>query len=381
MIKFFRKLRKPKYETLNKIEIEAPKILANFNYLKKLQGGAEIFPVLKANAYGHGLAEMCQILNHSEAKMVAVDSFPEAQIAWRYFKGKVLILSEMPQKAYDYCNLRKTEFVIYNEKTLRYVARYGKKFKLHLFYNSGMNREGVKDLTKFIEINKKYLDKVDVTGFCSHLSSAEERTVLNQEQEDKFFHALLFLRSAGYFPTWIHLGNSAAALKSNNRLLTVYRPGLALYGYNPLEEGSIDGIDSKLQPALRVFSSIVSIQSLEANEPVSYNSSYRAREKTNIAVIPFGYFEGLDRRLSNRGKFLVFGWQHNFWAQIAGKVCMNITCLDVGRNEIKLNDKVEIISSDPSDFNSISSLSSLMETIPYEILVKLQPSIRRKIVW
>ena len=85
--------------------------------------------------------------------------------------------------------------------------------------------------------------------------------------------------------------------------------------------------------------------------------------------------------MSNRGKFLVYSWQNNFWAQIAGKVCMNITCLDVGKNEVKLNDKVEIISSDLVILIPISSLASLMDTIPYEVLVKLQPSIRREIVW
>ncbi|MFA5644721.1 MAG: alanine racemase, partial [Patescibacteria group bacterium] len=271
------------------------------------------------------------------------------------------------------------EFVVYSEKTLRYLAKYGKRSKIHLFYNSGMNREGVKDLKKFLELNQKYLDKISLVGFCSHLSSAEEKTVLNQAQEDKFFRGLLLLREAGYFPTWIHLGNSASALTNNNSLLTAYRPGLALYGYNPLSEEDDNNFyfSSKLQPALRVTSSVVFVQNLEANEPVSYNSSYRAREKTNIAIVPFGYFEGLDRRLSNQGEFLI----HDFWAQIAGKVCMNITCLDVGQNNVRIGDRVLLISSDPSAPNSVMAIASLMNTISYEVLVKLQASIHREIVW
>jgi len=146
MINFFRQLLKPKYETLNKIEIDAKKIIANFNYLKEQQGSAEIFPVLKSNAYGHGLKELCLILNHTAAPMVIVDSFPEAQIAWRYFKRKVLILGEMPFKAYSYCDFKRIEFVIYNSETLKYLSGYGKRAKVHLFINSGMNREGIKNI-------------------------------------------------------------------------------------------------------------------------------------------------------------------------------------------------------------------------------------------
>lgn len=384
MINFLRKLLKPKYETLNTIKIDAKKILANFNYLNKRQGSAELFPVLKSNAYGHGLREMCLILNKTTAPMVAVDSFPEAQIAWKNFKRKVLILAEMPLRAYDYCHLGKTEFVVYNDKTLKHLARYKKRAKIHLFFNSGMNREGIKDMASFISSNKPYLDAVDVVGFCSHLSSAEENSVFNQEQENKFFQGLMTLREAGYFPTWIHLGNSAAALTLENTLLTAYRPGLALYGYDPIN-GDDDNLkvsyNSQLQPALQLFSTIVFIQNLGPDEVVSYNASYRTTQETNIGIIPFGYFEGLDRRLSNKGEFCVVHPQKNIWVKIAGKVCMNMTCLDLGQNDVYKGDQVMIISDQKNHPNSAHSLAEIMGTIPYEVLVKLQPSIRREIIW
>jgi len=380
---FFRQLVKPKYETLNKIEIDAKKIIANFNYLKDRQGSAAIFPVLKSNAYGHGLKEMCQIVNCTSAPLVIVDSFPEAQIAWKYFKRKVLILGEMPLQAYDYCNFDRTEFVVYNDKTLKYLSRYGKKIKVHLFVNSGMNREGIKNLKQFIELNKAYLDKVEVIGLCSHLASAEEQSILNQAQEDEFIKSLNDLRAAGYSPRWVHLGNSAGLLTLTNKLLTAYRPGLALYGYNPLSdaEDSEFDINLALQPALKVISKIVSVQKVMPNEPVSYNETYRATKEMNIAVIPFGYFEGLDRRLSNKAEFYITSPSTSFWAPIAGKVCMNLTCLDADGHNVQKGDRVIIISDEKDDNNSVLSLAKLMNTIPYELLVRLQPSIRREIMW
>lgn len=383
MINFFRQLIKPKYETLNKIEIEAKKILANYNYLKERQGSAEIFPVLKSNAYGHGLKEMCKILNETEAPMIVVDSFPEAQIALYHFKRKVLILSEMPLKVYDYCNFKRTEFVVYNSETLKHLARYRKHAQIHLFVNSGMNREGIKDINQFISVNKKYLDRVEVVGLCSHLASADEHSIFNQTQEDEFVAALDALRSAGYFPKWIHLGNSAALLTLKNKLLTAYRPGLSLYGYNPLSdsEESDYEIDSALQPAIKVSTKVVSVQKVFPGEMVSYNESYESTTETNIAVIPFGYFEGLDRRLSNKADLLVLGSENTIWAGIAGKVCMNLTCLDVGLNNVQKGDTVIIVSTNREDRNTVLELSRIMNTIPYEFLSRLNANIRREIIW
>jgi alanine racemase len=383
MINFFRQLIKPQYETLNKIEIDAKKIISNFNYLTERQGSAAIFPVLKSNAYGHGLKEMCLIINHTAAPLIIVDSFPEAQIAWKYFKRKVLILGEMPVEAYDYCDFARTEFVVYNDKTLKYLARHGKKIKIHLFINSGMNREGIKNLKQFIEINKEYLDRVEVVGLCSHLASAEEQSILNQTQEDEFIKSLNDLRAAGYSPRWVHLGNSAGLLTLSNKLLTAYRPGLALYGYNPLSDSEDTKFDINLalQPALKVISKVVSVQKLLPNEPVSYNESYRATKEMNVAVVPFGYFEGLDRRLSNKAEFFVSSLNSSFWAPIAGKVCMNLTCLDADSHSVQKGDTVIIISDEKDERNSVLSLARLMNTIPYELLVRLQPSVRREIIW
>jgi len=378
MLNFLRKLIKPKYPTLNKIEISAANILDNYRHLKTLQPTAAIFPVLKANAYGHGLKEMCQILNATDAPLVVVDSFPEAQIAYRYFQAKVLILGEMPLKAYRHCQFKRTEFTVYNAGTLKYLARFGKRAKVHLFFNSGMNREGLKDLPAFLAANKKYLAKVDVVGFCSHLASAEEDSPLNETQLDNFSEALETLRAAGFFPKWVHLGNSAALFKLDDQLLTAYRPGLALYGYNPFSDES--GRGDGLKPALEVFSHIVSLQDLSAGESVSYNAIYHAPEATRIAVIPFGYFEGLDRRLSNRANFLVQTEREEFFSPIAGQVCMNLTCLDIGLRPAAVGDLVKIISAQPEDQNSLVNLSALMGTIPYEVLVKLQGNIRREII-
>ncbi|MFA5184652.1 MAG: alanine racemase [Patescibacteria group bacterium] len=382
MIESLRHWLKPKYETLNHLEISRSGLLDNYRYLKSLQPAAAMFPVLKSNAYGHGLKELCQILNTVAPPLVVVDSYPEAQIVYRHFRGKVLILGEMPLQAYGYCQLKRTEFVVYNAATLRHLARYGRKAQVHLFVNSGMNREGIQDLPLFLRENKKYLDQVQISGLMSHLAAAEQNSSLNQEQEENFNLALDNLRAAGYFPQWIHLGNSAAVFTSHNKSLTAFRPGLAFYGYSPFsgQDSEVALKAAALKPALEVYSQIIARQEIKSGASVSYNETYLAPSSTTIGVMPFGYFEGLDRRLSNQGRVLVKSAAGDFLCQIAGQVCMNLSCLDCGHNKFQLGDMVQVVSKRPADPNSIVNLALLTGTIPYEILIRFQANIRRKIV-
>lgn len=377
MINFFRQIIRPKYEPLNRLEIISQNLLANLAYLAALQSEAEIFPVLKSNAYGHGLKEVAQILNRSTVKMVAVDSFPEAQIVYRNFSGRVLFLNEMPLQAYRYCQFKRSEFCIYNSATLKYLARHHAGAKIHLFYNSGMNREGISDLELFLAENKAELQRVSVVGFCSHLMAAESDPEITRQQESSFMAALDVLHQNKIFPTWVHLGNSAGIFKLHNKRLTAFRAGLALYGYYPLTDQN--EAERRLQPALRVVSTIIARQSLKKGDKVSYNGRYEAQGDTQIALVPFGYCEGLDRRLSNKAQFLIHG-QSDFYARIAGTVSMNLVCLEAGNNEFALGDQVELISPSSDAPNSIKNLANISQTIPYEQLVRLQSNIHRRIV-
>lgn len=381
IISKIKQLLKPKYDSLNKIEISEEAILENYQLLKKEQPGAAIFPVLKSNAYGHGLKELCLILNKSEAPLVIVDSFPEAQIAYRYFKRKILILGEMPIKAYSYCSLKRTEFCVYNRESLKSLALLGRA-KIHLFVNSGMNREGIKDLSNFLKENQDLLKKVEVVGFCSHLAASEDFTdESNSQQLEKFLNDLKNLKANGYNPTWIHLGNSAAVFSLKNKELTAFRSGIALYGYNPFSQDSIFFNQAEnLKPALKLISTIVSVQDLEIGDKVSYNGTYKAVTKTTIAVIPLGYYEGLPKGLSNKGSLAALEEKNKKYLKIAGKVCMNLSCLEVPKGCFKVGDLIEVISPNKDDNNSIRIFSSLTNTIPYELLVALQSNIRKQIV-
>lgn len=381
MINYLRQFLKPKYPTLNRIEIEAAAILENINFLQERQPQAELIPVLKSNAYGHGLKEVCSILNRSKVKMLAIDSFPEAQIAYRYFRGRILLIGEMPIAAYSHLNWSRTDVCVYNSATLHFLASLGMGVRVHLFVNSGMNREGIKDLPLFWQENKDDLAKVHIAGLCSHLADAEGDGSFNSDQSKKFFESLDFLRRQGINPPMVHLGNSAGVFSLQDERLTAFRPGLAIYGYNPFGKDSPYCKEAQnLRPALRLISTIVSVQDLESGEAVSYNAGYRVDKNTKIAVIPFGYYEGLDRRLSGLAGFQLIKGDKNIRVNLAGKVCMNLSCLDLNGEEAAIGDEVLLVSANRQDFNSLENLASLQSTIPYELLVKFQANIRRIIV-
>lgn len=382
IISYLRQWFKPKYPTLNRVEISAEAILHNLEILQAEQPRAEIIPVLKANAYGHGLKEICQILNRSRVNMVAIDSFPEAQLVYRYFKGRVLLIGEMPVAAYGHLKWSRTDICVYNSSTLRALAALEVQARVHLFVNSGMNREGIKDLPTFWREHSDCWPKVTVQGLCSHLADAEGDGVYNQKQQELFFQDLEFLQQQHCHPVYVHLGNSAGVFALRDQRLTAFRPGLALYGYNPFSEAHPSYLRAQaLRSALRLISTVVAVQDLSAGEIVSYNASFRATQATKIAVIPFGYYEGLDRRLSSLADFQLLVGNKKIRVHVAGKVCMNLCCLEINREEaVVVGAEVVLISPQVNDYNSLTNLASLQGSIPYELLVKLQSNIRRVII-
>lgn len=378
-------LWRPKYPSLNRIEILANNLINNLNFLQSLQKKSEMIPVLKANAYGHGLKEIVSILNKTKVKRVAVDSFPEAQIVNRYFKGKSLIIGQMPLEAYSYLNWRKTEVVVYDLNTLENLAKIRKKISVHLFYNSGMNREGIKDINNFLEQGSQFLKEVKVVGFCSHLAAAEDNDNLNEKQINDFYQALGVLKKYKFYPSIVHIGNSAAIFSVKKDFLNAYRVGLSFYGYhNFSSQSNFKKIaDNNLKPALRVVSKIVNIIDIKKDEIVSYNSKYKAKQAEKIITLPFGYYEGLDWNLSN--SFLrvkLNNRKTNAFLELIGRVSMNLSSWRlVGDIDINIGDEVTIISENKNDNNSINNIAKQINKIPYELLIRLRTNIRKNIIY
>lgn len=382
-IDFLREVKRPKYESLNKIEIHKNHILENITFLSCLYPAATLIPVLKSNAYGHGLKQIASILEATDLPLLAVDSFPEALALYSTSSKNILVLGEHLPSVYQYFDPRRTEFCVYNIETLRHISQVHKKPRVHLFVNTGMHREGIGDLPYFLHQVRSFSKDIEIVGICSHFASADITSDLNQKQKERFSSAVRILKISGLAPhlKYIHLGNSAGIFHTDLDFTTTFRSGYAMYGYNPFSPThEFYTKSNNLKPALRVFSHIVALQKICKGESVSYNETWKAKEDTIIAVIAFGYADGLRRGLSNKG-FCYVGKDKEKCVPVVGNVCMNLTCLDIGCDEsIKIGDEVEVFSDDPNKKNSFYNVASQLDTIPYEIMTGLNPMTRRIIV-
>jgi alanine racemase len=375
MFSFLKNLFKPKVEPMNIIHIDKKALLDNFVYLKTLKPQVRLFPVVKSNAYGHGLDQFLQVYKKVDVPYLVVDSFPEYSIIARHSNHNVLLLGETLSKNYKEFDLKRTAFAVYNVETLHGLAKLKKKLNIHLFLNTGMNREGIQPslLINFLETLKKY-PQIKVEGVMSHFHSADTPSGASmQTQIDLFKQMYYTILEYGHAPKWRHIGASAGLLKMEDDFFNAYRPGLALYGYNPLSpEDPFYDRGEKLKPALSLSSVIVALNEISEGEGVSYGEKWIAPEDATVATVPVGYFEGLPRSLAGK---LFFRRNKELLAQI-GTICMNL-CSCLGKPKMQIGDQVRIIEKEKDSHLGIDHIAREAETISYEILVKLDRGIRR----
>lgn len=376
MLDFLRNLFYPRVTPMNTIYIDRSAILHNYSLLQKLQPQADVFPVIKSNAYGHGLKQVTQILEKTNTPYLVVDSYPEYMIVKRYSKKNILLLGETLPENYRHFDFRRVTFCVYNLKTLEALGRRGKPTKIHLFINTGMYREwaNMHALPEYVSMLNKY-PHIELEWVLSHFHSADViwSTSINDQMDafKKMYYALL---DAGFTPRYRYIANSAGMLKMQDEFFNACRPWLALYWYNPLSSTD-EFYDNgrKLKPALSIKTRVVALQEVAAGQWVSYEYKRLAPQATTVAIIPFGYTEWLARGASNSLSFSRKGKK----IQQVGRITMNLTCVDMSNYNVSLGDEIEIVSSKPNGYNSMYALAEKSGTIPYEVLVKLDPKIRR----
>jgi alanine racemase len=378
------------FEPLNVIEISRSNILHNIDLIQKANSGMNIFPVLKANAYGHGISQVASILKSRKFKYVVVDGYFEALKIWEVSKQPVLLIGVMDPKNLKNINFKNTALTVYDLDTIRELGRIGKKVRIHLKVDTGMRRQGIDPSTSsglkaekptefekiLLEI-KKYRN-IELEGLMSHFSDADNPDMsYTRMQRKRFKDAMKIVKEEWGNVKYIHFGASAGSLKMGEMKTNSLRMGLAMYGYNPyLPKDRMYKKYKDLKPALTLRSRIINDKEVPKGEKVGYGCTFTTERKTRIGVLPLGYYEGVDRRLSNKGSVKF----KNKYLPILGRVSMNLTTIDLTGTNAKRWSKVEVISSDPKEKNSVENLAKLAGTIPYVTLCKLDGSIRRVVV-
>jgi len=372
---------KRKYKTLNLIEISKSALINNYNYFQQLQPGSKICPVLKSNAYGHGLKLIGKFVDQKlNPEFVCVDSLYEAyELKKIGFKGKSLIIGYTFPENFKYKRLKNISLPVFDRQTIALLNKYQPEITVHLKIDTGMNRLGFKE-NQFEEIVrelKKY-PKIKVEGIYSHLASADSgNTKDSLNQITKFKKAISFFESFGFHFKWKHIFATAGAVKFSDPQFNMIRLGLGFYGLSPfLEKSSLArNLENKIIPALKLSSHIIEIKKLEKGETVGYGNTFTASRKMKIGILPIGYYDGVDRRLGNLGFVEVKGSA----CQIIGKVCMNITTVDLSSvKNVYVGQNGQIIGS--KGLTSLPNISSKINTLPYQLLANLSGTTKRILI-
>jgi alanine racemase len=372
------------YQTLNEIRLSQSALLQNYRYFKKLHPGVAIAPVLKSNAYGHGLTLIAHFVDQKlQVPFICVDSLYEAyELEKAAIKTPVLIMGyTLPQNFTIKKNLSHFHFSVFDLDTAQILNRYQPGVKIHLKIDTGMNRLGIKpsNIPRYIKELKK-LNNLKVEGIFSHLSQADDTTIKSytNKQIYTFKQSIALFEQAGFHFHWKHLFATSAASYLTDPDFNLIRLGLGFYGLSPLKPGKVrQSLTRQLKPALSLTTHLAQVKKIEKGSQISYSGTFRTKKPTTIGILPLGYYDGVDRRLSNRG----FVKLKKTFCPILGNVCMNLTIIDITKvPNARVGDRVEIFSDRASSPNSINSIAQEINTIPYELLVKLAVSTKRVLI-
>jgi len=373
---------------LSHCEVDARALTNNFKELQRVSANPEgVSPVLKANAYGHGMEISARILDQAGAKTFCVNELMEAEkLRKQGFEQEIIVLGYIPPEfAKDAVELDVIPVIYSTEVTdaLKQAARVlNKAVSVILKVETGTNRQGlmpkqVLDLAS--EIN--YMPGVNLLGLSTHFADIEDTTdhAFAMKQLQRFMETADYLRKNGIDPGRLSAANSAASILWPDTHLSISRPGIALYGMWPSKETFATAVQRHretvdLRPVLSWKSRIAQVKHVEKGEYVSYGRTFRTTHRTKLAVIPVGYYDGYDRKASNRAHVLINGVR----CQVRGRVCMNMFLADATDvPEARPDNEVVLLGVQKDERITAEDMAAWFGTINYEVTTRINANIPR----
>ena len=362
-------------------EINLASLRHNLRVVRRASGEARVFCVLKADAYGHGAKALARTLERAGADGICVALLEEAvELRDAGIMAPILVMGGYYGRSSGDLLRHRLTPVVHDPaqiETLAQEVRHGsgEGLKIHLKIDTGMGRLGIlpRDLPTVGALLAKN-PEIQLEGLMTHFASADSEDLESlTAQLDEFDAATRLIASMGFAPTVRHAANSAALLKLPRARLDWVRPGIALFGVEP-----IPGIAPELRPVMRVQTRVVATRTLDPGQSVGYGSTWTARRTSHIATIPMGYADGLSRSLSNRGAVLVRGQL----APIVGVISMDMTMIDVTDIEgANTGDECVVLGSQRGPRGEVSitaaDMARQLGTIPWEVLTSISRRVPR----
>jgi len=356
---------------MREIAINLGAIAANYRKIKETTGG-QVMAIVKADAFGHGMIEVSKKLESIGVDILGVADFDEAlELRRAGIKSKIMAWLHGTASDFESALAANIEIGLASEDHLEKVAAAAKKLgtiaKIHLKVDTGLGRNGAA-LANWPELVAKavsYRDQglVELTGVFSHLSGTSEQEDLNQLSV--FEEQVAIAKSLGAEFELRHLAASLAALSYPSTRLDMVRVGLALYGLDPSD--NVRARDFGLVPAMRVSAEVVMTKPVAAGHGVSYGFLHKTTKPSHLALVPFGYGEGLPRAATGTAEVLLNGKRYPILARVA----MDQFVLDLGSDSCKVGDEVVIFGDTSLGAPSAEELARACGTINYEIVTRI----------
>jgi len=344
---------------------------------------AQVWTVVKADAYGHGAVVVAQAALKAGATGLCVAIVDEGVVLRRAgITAPILILSEQPAELAELIvgyGLTPTVTSTRGAATIANAAATAQRVvKVHLKIDTGMHRVGVAPdeavmLAKFITS----FPSLEIEGVFTHFAVADEpEHEANARQLNTFLSTLDDLATARITPPLVHAANSAAALAAENSRFTLVRTGITTYGLTPGE--GVDALCAGLIPAMSLKAKVSAVRWIEANDAVSYGLRRPVAQASLIATVPMGYADGIPRALGATDiPVLINGVRRRF----AGTVTMDQVMIDCGSDSaVTVGDEVVFIGRQGDHVVTADDWARATGTIGYEIVCGISSRIHRRYV-
>nr|AQS29827.1 hypothetical protein [uncultured bacterium] len=376
------------------VEISQSAILHNLAQYKRIIGSkVAVMPIVKSNAYGHGMIEVAKLVA-PKVKWLGVVNLAEAlELRRNNIRKRIFVLSYVQPNLLEQGIKQTIELPVYGLQFAKEVSRVDRKLrktaKIHIKIDTGTSRLGIlaKDAINLIKkVNQ--LPNLKIEGIWSHFAASEENQKYTKFQLDQFNKILDKLDQSGIKIPYKHFACSAATLVNKDSHFNLIRLGISLYGLWPSEQ--IKKITLKeyywfrLKPALIWKAKIIQVKEISKGIKVGYGCTYAAPKRIKMAVVAAGYWEGYDRHLSNppttsfrragKGEILVAGKR----CPVIGRVCMNLTMVDVSKvKNVKSGEEVVLLGKQGREEVSVEELAEKIGAINYEVVDRINPLLQR----
>lgn len=371
------------------VEVDRSALIHNLKAFRRLIGpDVKLMPVVKANAYGHGLPEVSSLAAKSGlADWLGVNSLEEGLALRRGgIRLPVLVLGYVPLSGLPAAARAGLRLTVYNQETVRVLSRLpGKRpVPLHIKLETGTNRQGVglEQAARLARLIKRSRN-LSLEGYSTHFANIEDTLDRSypQGQMQRYQSMVAELERRGLGAPLTHTACTAAAVIFPQTRRSLVRAGIGIYGLWPSRETMLSSRDLnpwlELKPVLSWKARVAQVKEVPSGSYVSYGCTYRTTRRSRLAVLPVGYYDGYDRRLSNTAHVLIRGRR----APIRGRVCMNLCVADV--TDIpgaRAEDEAVLLGSQGRERITAEQLAAWIGTINYEVVTRINPLLPRLVV-